>query len=69
MSSNVVIWFYQTERSPHLSGDVYCCAKMLSELTCKKPIMILSGGYEKFSALYPLLKTFQIIFSPRVSNG
>jgi len=46
-------------------SDVYCCAKMLSELTCKKPIMILKGGYEKFSALYPFLKAIQVIYSPR----
>ena len=49
-------------------GAVYCCAKMLAELTCKGPIMILKGGYEKFSALYPFLKSQQIIFSPRVSR-
>lgn len=28
--------------------------------------MILNGGYERFSALYPFLKSIQVIYSPRV---
>jgi len=64
-----VVYDSCTESLSDKESDVYCCAKMLSELTCRKPIMILSGGYEKFSALYPLLKSFQIIFSPRELQG
>ena len=48
-------------------GPVYKCAKMLAELTSRKSILILKGGYESFSALYPYLKSIQIFYSPRVS--
>lgn len=60
-----VVYDSCTDSLADKESDVYCCAKMLSELTCKKPIMILNGGYERLSALYPFLKSFQIIFSPR----
>ena len=46
-------------------SPVYICAKMLSELTCKINIMVLEGGYERFSAYYPFLKSIQAIFSSR----
>lgn len=60
-----VVYDSCTEDLTNKESPVYCCAKMLAELTCKGPIMILKGGYEKFSALYPFLKSQQIIFSPR----
>ncbi|KAH9503170.1 Serine/threonine/tyrosine-interacting-like protein 1 [Bulinus truncatus] len=41
------------------------CAKLLWEAGSRNPVMILKGGYEDFSALYPFLRTQKIIYTSR----
>ncbi|XP_055861615.1 serine/threonine/tyrosine-interacting-like protein 1 isoform X1 [Biomphalaria glabrata] len=41
------------------------CANLLWKTGSRNPVMILKGGYEEFSALYPFLRTQKIIFTPR----
>ncbi|CAL1534493.1 unnamed protein product [Lymnaea stagnalis] len=49
-----------TEESPATE-----CAQLLWNSGSRNPVMILKGGYEEFSALYPFLRTQKIIFTPR----
>ncbi|XP_048037599.1 serine/threonine/tyrosine-interacting-like protein 1 isoform X1 [Megalobrama amblycephala] len=46
------------------SGPAIDCADCL-EKASRFPIQILTGGYEKFSALYPFLRTQKILYSIR----
>ncbi|XP_065893320.1 serine/threonine/tyrosine-interacting-like protein 1 [Dysidea avara] len=39
------------------------CAEMLYTLGSKNPVKVLKGGYERFSAEYPFLRTQKIIYS------
>ncbi|XP_067255298.1 serine/threonine/tyrosine-interacting-like protein 1 [Chanodichthys erythropterus] len=46
------------------SGPAIDCADCL-EKASRFPVQILNGGYEKFSALYPFLRTHKILYSIR----
>ncbi len=48
-----------------LIGPAIDCADSI-EKSSQFPLQILSGGYEKFSALYPFLRTQKILYSIRV---
>ncbi|XP_059162084.1 serine/threonine/tyrosine-interacting-like protein 1 isoform X2 [Physella acuta] len=41
------------------------CAQVIWSAGSRNPVMILKGGYEEFSALYPFLRTQKIIYTPR----
>lgn len=42
-------------------------ANMLACSGSKNPVKILKGGYERFSAEYPFLRTHKIMYTPLVS--
>ncbi|XP_028400464.1 serine/threonine/tyrosine-interacting-like protein 1 [Dendronephthya gigantea] len=41
------------------------CARMLWDNGSKNPVVIIKGGYELFSALYPFLRTQKIIYTQK----
>lgn len=41
-------------------------ARLLVESGSKNAVQVLSGGYERFSALYPFLRTQKILWTPQV---
>ena len=43
----------------------YTCASRLWAMGSRNPVKVLKGGYEKFSALYPFLRSEKIMFTPR----
>ncbi|XP_065830904.1 serine/threonine/tyrosine-interacting-like protein 1 [Oscarella lobularis] len=49
-----------TESSPAVE-----CAQLLSVNGVQDPVKVLRGGYEKFTALYPFLRTQKVSFTPR----
>lgn len=60
--------FYELWKPPNcifVIGPAIDCADCL-EKASRFPVQILNGGYEKFSALYPFLRTQKILYSIRV---
>lgn len=41
------------------------CGSKLWEMGSRNPVEVLLGGYEAFSALYPFLRTQQVIYMPK----
>ena len=44
------------------------CASTMAKNGSKNPVKILRGGYEDFSAMYPFLRTQQVIYMPQVKK-
>ena len=49
-----------------ISAPAVLCATTMAKNGSKNPVKILRGGYEDFSAMYPFLRTQQIIYMPQV---
>ncbi|KAL1266428.1 hypothetical protein QQF64_002103 [Cirrhinus molitorella] len=63
-SMRYIIVYDSSTHSLSDSGPALDCADSL-EKASQFPVQILSGGYEKFSALYPFLRTQKILYSIR----
>ncbi|XP_050977856.1 serine/threonine/tyrosine-interacting-like protein 1 [Labeo rohita] len=63
-SMRYIIVYDSNTHSLSDSGPAIDCADIL-EKASQFPIQILSGGYEKFSALYPFLRTHKILYNIR----
>ncbi|PAA51475.1 hypothetical protein BOX15_Mlig012725g1 [Macrostomum lignano] len=61
---NVVVYDGNTSDLDEDSNAVRC-AKLMANNGSKNPVQIVTGGYERFSALYPFLRTQKIIFMPQ----
>ncbi|XP_067289067.1 serine/threonine/tyrosine-interacting-like protein 1 [Pseudorasbora parva] len=63
-SMKFIIVYDSATQSLSDSGPASDCAERL-ENSSRFPIQILSGGYERFSALYPFLRTHTILYTIR----
>lgn len=45
------------------------CAQVLVNAGSRNPVQVVCGGYERFSALYPFLRTQKIIWLPQVRQA
>ncbi|RXN20509.1 transmembrane protein 120A [Labeo rohita] len=66
-SMRYIIVYDSNTHSLSDSGPAIDCADIL-EKASQFPIQILSGGYEKFSALYPFLRTHKILYNIRETH-
>uniref|UniRef100_A0A672P9Z8 Tyrosine-protein phosphatase domain-containing protein n=1 Tax=Sinocyclocheilus grahami TaxID=75366 RepID=A0A672P9Z8_SINGR len=63
-SMRCIIVYDSSTHSLSDSGPAIDCADSI-EKSSQFPVQILSGGYEKFSALYPFLRTPKILYNIR----
>ncbi|XP_016394599.1 serine/threonine/tyrosine-interacting-like protein 1 isoform X2 [Sinocyclocheilus rhinocerous] len=63
-SMRYIIVYDSSTHSLSDSGPAIDCADSI-EKSSQFPVQILSGGYEKFSALYPFLRTPKILYNIR----
>ncbi|KAM9332814.1 serine/threonine/tyrosine-interacting-like protein 1 [Pholidichthys leucotaenia] len=53
---------YDSNTSCLLQGRAVDCAQVLNEVSLH-PVLILNGGFQRFSALYPFLRTEKILYT------
>ncbi|XP_016353638.1 serine/threonine/tyrosine-interacting-like protein 1 [Sinocyclocheilus anshuiensis] len=63
-SMRYIIVYDSSTHSLSDSGPAMDCADSIEKVS-QFPVQILSGGYEKFSALYPFLRTQKILYNIR----
>ncbi|KAK2187444.1 hypothetical protein NP493_165g04002 [Ridgeia piscesae] len=61
---NIVVYDSNT-RNLKEETQAFDCAKLLWKFGSRFEVKVLEGGYEDFSALYPYLRTQDVIFMPR----
>ncbi|XP_067929304.1 serine/threonine/tyrosine-interacting-like protein 1 [Watersipora subatra] len=65
----IVVYDGTTDTLTNTSGEAMKCAQLLSDSGSRNKVKILSGGYERFSALYPFLRTQKILWLPQELDG
>ncbi|XP_068747590.1 serine/threonine/tyrosine-interacting-like protein 1 isoform X2 [Montipora capricornis] len=64
---HVVVYDSKTSSLKDKNSTALSCARLMWEMGSRNPIKIIKGGFEKFSAQYPFLRTQKITYMPR--NG
>eukprot|EP00794_Sanderia_malayensis_P014281 gene14281-15768_t len=62
---NIVIYDNQTSTLSAKDAPAVAYGQVLWQNGSKYPVKILKGGYETFSALYPFLRTQNMLYTPR----
>lgn len=62
---NIVVYDGTTESLDELDTPAMQCGKLLADKGSRNQVQILCGGYERFSALYPFLRTQKILWLPQ----
>lgn len=67
-NNNIIalLYIYLLIYCMHVDSKAYQCAKVLSDAGSRNPVLVLNGGYERFSADYPFLRTQKIMWLPQV---
>lgn len=61
--THCIVYDSRTNSLNDKGSPAISCAKLLWDMGSKNPIIIIKGGYEEFSALYPFLRTQKIIYT------
>nr|XP_054748851.1 serine/threonine/tyrosine-interacting-like protein 1 [Lytechinus pictus] len=62
---HVIVLDNNTTSLSKRDSPAFKCAKVMAEAGSRNPVLILRGGYEEFSALYPFLRTQKILYMPQ----
>ncbi|XP_068679715.1 serine/threonine/tyrosine-interacting-like protein 1 [Montipora foliosa] len=62
---HVVVYDSKTSSLKDKNSTALSCARLMWEMGSRNPIKIIKGGFEKFSAQYPFLRTQKITYMPR----